>query len=619
MKNLFRLITHWIARIISLFKRWKSNSFYPKNKGRNRKIFNREMSNDYNSSTHKFSKVIKISKYRSNSIFNNRKRHSKQSNDRKLIEKKYQTQNLVNSTVSQENQKEGDEIPKSIDPPNLNNYRLVLDRDIFKFKDQPIATSGEAEIWKVTGENLINNSQNYVAKIYHKETSETIKNLPERIKKLEVMVVRQIMTPSLSPNHVSLAWPQYLLETTSSEVVGFLMPSIEGKQLTKVYHPRLRQRLNLEWCWQVDWHFLHQTAKNLTLIIQSLHTEDYVVGDLKPENILVNEQALPSIIDIDSFQIRCYHTGQLYRCLVGSEGFTPPELLGKNFAEIDQNPTHDNFRLAVIIYHLLFGEHPFKGEWQGDGDPPKIVVDDLIRQGFWRYASHGLIKPGVRTIPLDIIHPQLKEYFLRCFNEGHCQPNVRPTATDWANALQAALDDLVQCESSSSHWYSKTYGRCYWCEREKNIQRDIFSPKTKQYKKLNKLLKERNWKEADLETKYLMLKITSRTHQGWLDESALVNFPLEDLSIINQLWLEHSSELFGFSVQKRIYLETGNQLGEYNRETYNRFGEVVGWRKDRIWKNYFDLEFSLSAPYGHLPWCCAGFDVCLVSYLSTTS
>ncbi len=72
-------------------------------------------------------------------------------------------------------------------------------------------------------------------------------------------------------------------------------------------------------------------------------------------------------------------------------------------------------------------------------------------------------------------------------------------------------------------------------------------------------------------------------------------------------------------MQKQIYLETGNQSGEYNRETFNRFGEVVGWREDNIWKNYLDLEFSLSAPNGHLPWWCIGFNICLVSYLPIAS
>lgn len=658
MKNVFTLIASWIVRLDWL-QRWKSNSIYSNNIDNKIKLIYRGVSYYYNSSSSKFIQselgdnhqdysypfhqaknqlkqveITKKFKYRgvkysqklteiqvspeetlsSTSILPDSQRLSTQLKVTEAAEKELQPSNTVEFTGEQESFKEIiNENPEIIYPPNLNRYKLILGKHIFK--DKQISTSGEAEIWEITGEILNNNSKNYLAKIYHQTTSEQIQKLPERVKKLELMVAHQNIAVKLSRNHLSLAWPQYLLEDSSGKVIGFLMPFIEGNQLTKVYIPKLRYRLNLEWDWQVNWQFLYQTAINLARIIQFLHTEGCIVGDMKPENILLNQQALPSIIDTDSFQICSHQTGELYRCLVGSEGFTPPELLGEDFAQIDQNTTHDNFRLAVIIYHLLFGEHPFKGHWQGDGDSPEI--DDLIRQGFWCYAGHGLIQPGDRTIPLDVVHPQIKEYFLRCFNEGHHHPDLRPTAIDWANALQAALDDLVQCESFNSHWYSRIYGRCYWCERKEFVKKDIFSHNTEQYKKLNMLLKAENWKEADLETKYLMLKISSRIDKGWLNESAMVNFPLEDIKIINQLWLEHSSGRFGFSVQKRIYLETGNQPGRYDRETYNNFAEVVGWREDTVWKNYSDLEFSLSAPDGHLPLCCAGFDVCLVSFLSS--
>ncbi|MDJ0736311.1 MAG: hypothetical protein QNJ47_19980 [Nostocaceae cyanobacterium] len=107
---------------------------------------------------------------------------------------------------------------------------------------------------------------------------------------------------------------------------------------------------------------------NIASIIEAIHAAGYVLGDMKPENILVNNRALPSIIDTDSFQVRHPNNRKVYRCLVGSNGFTPPELIGKDFSIINQTEIHDRFRLAVIIYHLLFGESPFKGKWMGVGD-----------------------------------------------------------------------------------------------------------------------------------------------------------------------------------------------------------------------------------------------------------
>lgn len=149
-----------------------------------------------------------------------------------------------------------------------------------------------------------------------------------------------------------------------------------SKELINIYNPQLRNQINSQFHWSVDWLFIHHTAKNIATIIQSLHSQDYVIGDMKPQNILVNQYASALIIDTDSFQVRHPQTKEIYHCLVGSEEFTLPELLEKELAKIVQTPTHDNFRLALIIYHLLFGEHPFKGKWIGTEEPPKI--DKLI-------------------------------------------------------------------------------------------------------------------------------------------------------------------------------------------------------------------------------------------------
>ena len=178
-----------------------------------------------------------------------------------------------------------------------------------------------------------------------------------------------------------------------------------------------------------------------------------MLGDIKLENILVNPQGMPSIIDIDSFQVTHPSTGDIYRCLVGSEGFTPPELFGQDFASVNQKPKHDRFRLAVVIYYLLFGEHPFQGKWVGSGEAPD--KNRLVQQGIWPYAPHDRRKlhPSARTIPLEILHPEVKDAFLRCFNDGHRNPSQRSTAQEWFQALETAVKDLQQCSNNDSHWY----------------------------------------------------------------------------------------------------------------------------------------------------------------------
>ncbi len=216
-----------------------------------------------------------------------------------------------------------------------------------------IADSGEGEVWET-------NQSGYLAKIYHDPTS-------ARIEKLKVMLANPPVDPMLKYNHVSIAWPSDLLKDSSGKYLGFLMPAIrDSKQLSSVYNPRRRKKVAPGF----NWYYLHVTALNTAWIIQEIHSKGYVLGDIKLENILVNDRAMVSVIDTDSFQVRDSRSNKVYRCTVGSEGFTPAELLGKDFSSTYQTVTHDRFRIGVLIHYLLFGYHPFSGQWIGVGESP---------------------------------------------------------------------------------------------------------------------------------------------------------------------------------------------------------------------------------------------------------
>ncbi|MFM6622336.1 MAG: helix-hairpin-helix domain-containing protein, partial [Dolichospermum sp.] len=261
--------------------------------------------------------------------------------------------------------------------------------------------------------------------------------------------------PPTEPNshlhHVSFAWPKSVLKNAQGNFVGFLMPEIkDGKELIDIYNPQRRKQLKLE----IDWRFLHTTALNIASIIAALHEAGYVLGDIKQQNILVNNRALHSIIDTDSFQVKNPKNGKVYRCLVGSEGYTPPELMGKDFDIIEQTEVHDRFRLGVIIYQLLFGGNsPFQGKWTGAGETPDI--NELICQGLWVNGSTNLIAAVARTISLEVVHPAIQRCFLKCFNDGHNNPNSRPTAREWLKALKVGNNNLTVCDRVDSHYYSR--------------------------------------------------------------------------------------------------------------------------------------------------------------------
>ncbi|WP_102947629.1 GUN4 domain-containing protein, partial [Cylindrospermopsis raciborskii] len=127
------------------------------------------------------------------------------------------------------------------------------------------------------------------------------------------------------------------------------------------------------------------------------------------------------------------------------------------------------------------------------------------------------------------------------------------------------------------------------------------APTSSRYTKLETFLKSQDFREADLETDRVMLAAANRQSEGWLRIEDAENFPCKDLRTIDNLWLKYSQGNFGISVQQEIYKNLGGTK-KFDSNVRISFGERVGWRKQGSWLNYSELNFSLSAPTGHLPW-----------------
>ena len=467
-----------------------------------------------------------------------------------------------------------------------------------------LAGGGEGVVWET---NTSIRGLKQVAKIYKHDSSQSATAIQERTDKLRLLINHPPVDPNAGSGHVSFAWPQDLVFDDRQRVVGFLMPAItEPRTLLSVCNPKRRKLKKLP----IDWQYLHTVARNIASVVQALHENTphgYVLGDIKLENILVNSQALPTIIDIDSFQAYDPSRRKTYNCLVGSPGFTPPELIAKDFKTTPQLPYHDNFRLGVVIYFLLFGEHPFKGAWQGSGEVPD--QNKLVQRGIWPHspAVGHLLTTTRFSMPLAVLHPKLKEAFLICFNDGHSNANLRPTAQDWKARLDIALQSLNQCSRVSSHWHSSSQPQqCYWCDRKERLKSDIF-PKFISLDRLSGYLKQKQWQQADWETKLLLLGAGDRL----LDESVVAELEAY-LTEIDRLWSDASGGRFGFSAQKQVFLKAGNSTDRYDWQTYQAFGKQVGWWDESGgWKPYENLAFRAAPvaqlPNGHLPFISRGF------------
>jgi serine/threonine protein kinase len=314
-----------------------------------------------------------------------------------------------------------------------------------------IGSGGEGKIYGVREE------PNWVAKIYHHPTDEDAE-------KLTVMYNNPPTTVMAMPGGTSIAWPVDLLHTLDNrrQIVGFLMPRVrQAAPIHTFYTPKTRREQKPLF----NYLYLHRTARNLVAAIGDLHASGYVVGDVNESNILVTDTALVMLVDTDSFQVRDLSTGRIYRCPVGKAEFTPPELQGQSFRDLDRTSQQDRFGLAVLIFQLLMeGTHPFSGVYKGSGDPP--AIEARIRAGHFVYGSQSVpYKPMPFAPPYNLLHPHLQQLFIRCFEEGYNNPNARPDAKTWFNALKLAESELITCSKYSQHRYGNHLSSCPWCDR----------------------------------------------------------------------------------------------------------------------------------------------------------
>jgi formylglycine-generating enzyme required for sulfatase activity len=310
-----------------------------------------------------------------------------------------------------------------------------------------LGRGGEAQVYAVPHESGL------VAKVYHQPSD-------ERAHKLAAMLA----SPPENANArgiTRIAWPVDLLCDSGRRVVGFLMPRVnETRPIADFYNPGIRRRHNPLFTYE----YLHNTARNLAAAVKALHARGYVIGDVNESNILVATTTIVTLVDTDSFQVSA--NGTVFRCPVGKPEFTPPELQGQTFAQLDRAPEHDLFGLGALIFQLLMeGTHPFLGIFQGRGDPPPLEA--RIQAGHFPYGTKRNIpwQPTKIAPPIELLHPALRQLFVQCFEDGHRRPQARPDAQTWQSALQEARQALVTCTSNEQHRYGNHLQSCPWCER----------------------------------------------------------------------------------------------------------------------------------------------------------
>ena len=239
-----------------------------------------------------------------------------------------------------------------------------------------------------------------------------------------------------------LCWPiDMLSKPGGTGQVGYVMPvatpgSVELSNLTQLRWPGkspppLDSKLHRTTADGMARRML--VACNLAAGVSQIHRLGFVFVDLKPQNILISGAGSISVVDLDSLQLQV--AGRLYRGPLGSGEYMPFESYRMNPANsgpIDKS--WDLFALAVIIYELLFGIHPYTAT-VSDSFVGIQTIEDSIR---YKMYVHGANRANLASIPpphqeVSKVPAELAQLFRRAFDAA--TPAERPSAQEWGEAL----------------------------------------------------------------------------------------------------------------------------------------------------------------------------------------
>ena len=260
------------------------------------------------------------------------------------------------------------------------------------------------------------------------------------------------------------AWPQETLhKTRNGPAVGFLMPKVSGRAPIHMLYSPAHRRQDYP---QAAWDFLLFAARNTAAAFAAIHHHGHVLADVNQGNVLVGADSKVVLIDTDSFQINA--NGKVHLCKVGVSHFTPPELQGvASFDRVPRTNNHDNFGLALLIFHLLFGgRHPYSGV-PLRADAGEALEKDIqaCRYAYALDAQQRGFKPPPKSIPITIVPDSIQAMFATAFTENGTKGG-RPTAQQWVAALDGLRAQLKRCATTPMHVYPGHLGRCPWCALE---------------------------------------------------------------------------------------------------------------------------------------------------------
>lgn len=268
----------------------------------------------------------------------------------------------------------------------------------------------------------------------------------------------------------------------------------EGKWFASAKFRAAASRSKLDPSELGNWLSYFQVCVNIARGVKRMHAAGLAHSDLSYKNVLIDPiSKTAAIIDIDGLVVPNLFPPDV----IGTADFIAPEVLAsKHLNKNDPNRKLPNrltdlHALAVLIYMYLLYRHPLRGgNYFGQMETEKeedllmgskaLFVEhptDKSNQNFKREYGDNLEKflpwTDLKKTPYTLTGPYLKELFDQAFINGLHNPNDRPPADAWEQALIKTNDLKLQCanQKCEQKWfiYNNTVDtRCPFCSTKYN-------------------------------------------------------------------------------------------------------------------------------------------------------